>query len=373
MTKRVLFFVIANLFFALLAKAQPIEKPLPPHPAYDSLTNDVTYTNCRQYIGQTILMLPFSSLYPLKERASNAENFHLSASIDCSIQNVYKPLITKGSKPSIYDLYVTDYAYLSGKNFKIIDLIDNTNNLKYRGTNENGVFFKLKSTENNDIIYYVLSKDGKDFVSTGPWVCMGYYEKFKQLFKNKTFIAQKNLDDLHEINTGKLISCSMGEAVTCSDVTLLDLKTRNLSELCIILKKSSSDEIAVSKKWGPLKAGEVFNSAEKGTFKRLDAVINDYKEAEQEQTQQIKQEIVIEQAQQNEINELIKKYGKNFGTKIARGEVEIGMTKNMCREAWGEPERKRETKVVNGTTEKWFYPQARFLYFIGDKLNSLQY
>jgi len=372
MTKRILFFV-ANLLLSLLIKAQPIEKPLPSHPAYDSLTNDVTYTNCRQYIGQKILMLPFSSLYPAKERARNQENFHLSASIDCSIQNVYKPLITSNSKPSVYELYVTDYAYLSGKIFKIIDLIDNTDNLKYRGTNENGVFFKLQNTENNEIIYYTLFKEGKDFVSTGPWVCMGYYEKFKQLFKNKTFVAQKNLNELYEINTGKLVSCSMGESVTCSDVTLLDLKTKNLAELCIILKKSSSDEIAVSKLWGPLKAGEVFNSSEKGSFKRLDAVINDYKEAKQEQLQQIKQEIAIEQVRQNEINTIIKKYGKNFGEKIVRGEVEIGMTKNMCREAWGEPVRKLETKVTNGTTEKWFYPQARFLYFIGDKLNSLQY
>ncbi|HXD93980.1 MAG TPA: hypothetical protein VNX01_12265 [Bacteroidia bacterium] len=373
MIKRFLFFVVANLFLGLYAIAQPIEKNLPSHPAYDSLTNDVTYTNCNQYIGQKILMLPFSSLYPAEKRARNQENFHLSASIDCSIQNVYKPLIINNSKPSIYELYVTDYDYLSGKLFEIIDLIDNTNNLKYRGTNENGVFFKLRNTENNEIIYYVLFKEGKDFVSTGPWICMGYYEKFKQFYKNKTYIVQKNLTDLYEINTGKLVSCNVNEVVTCSDVTLLDLKTKNLAALCIIFQKSSSDEIAVSSQWGPLKAGEVFNFAEKGSFKRLDAVINDYKKAEQEQTQQIKQEIAIEQAQQNETNALIKKYGKNFGTKIARGEVEIGMTKNMCREAWGEPERKLETKVANGTTEKWFYPQARFLYFVGDKLNSLQY
>lgn len=50
---------------------------------------------------------------------------------------------------------------------------------------------------------------------------------------------------------------------------------------------------------------------------------------------------------------LSKKYGKANAKLIVEGEVRIGFTKEMCIEAWGEPEYINTTTTANGKIEQW--------------------
>ena len=52
---------------------------------------------------------------------------------------------------------------------------------------------------------------------------------------------------------------------------------------------------------------------------------------------------------------LIEKYGEEFGSLIASQQIEIGMTKEMLLEAWGEAADIKETVSKNSIKEKYYY------------------
>lgn len=69
---------------------------------------------------------------------------------------------------------------------------------------------------------------------------------------------------------------------------------------------------------------------------------------------------------------LVRKYGKANAKLIKEGEVRIGFTKEMCIEAWGEPEYINTTTTANGKIEQWVYGWFSYLYFKGNKLITIQ-
>ncbi|MGP8214641.1 MAG: hypothetical protein ACLQQ4_03670 [Bacteroidia bacterium] len=70
--------------------------------------------------------------------------------------------------------------------------------------------------------------------------------------------------------------------------------------------------------------------------------------------------------------ELITKYGQRNGELISEGKVAIGMTKEMCKEAWGTPWDIYKTTTVTGTDEQWFYSWKYNLYFRNGMLVKIE-
>jgi len=73
---------------------------------------------------------------------------------------------------------------------------------------------------------------------------------------------------------------------------------------------------------------------------------------------------------------LKKKYGNN-ATNIEYGQIEIGMTKEMCRDALGEPTQINRTRTVNATHEQWVYEskydyKTMYVYFENGKITAIQ-
>lgn len=69
--------------------------------------------------------------------------------------------------------------------------------------------------------------------------------------------------------------------------------------------------------------------------------------------------------------ELVRRFGAEAGAKIAQGRVALGMSKEMCREAWGSPTYRQQAKTLTGTSEIWYYTflyDDRRLVFANDKL-----
>ncbi len=67
--------------------------------------------------------------------------------------------------------------------------------------------------------------------------------------------------------------------------------------------------------------------------------------------------------------ELIRRFGVENGSKIERGQVALGMSKEMCLEAWGSPTSRQQAKTLTWTSEIWYYTRTgRRLVFANDKL-----
>jgi hypothetical protein len=68
-------------------------------------------------------------------------------------------------------------------------------------------------------------------------------------------------------------------------------------------------------------------------------------------------------------------YEKKFGAEkwklIFTGNVELGMTKEMCELAKGSPNKINKTKTAGGTTEQWVYKNCN-LYFDDNILTAIQ-
>lgn len=78
-------------------------------------------------------------------------------------------------------------------------------------------------------------------------------------------------------------------------------------------------------------------------------------------------------AEQAEFEKLcLKKYGTKMGKLVIKGEIVLGMTKEMCRDAWGSPDKTNETITKGTLIETWYYGDlySRWLVFNNGKLIS---
>jgi len=67
---------------------------------------------------------------------------------------------------------------------------------------------------------------------------------------------------------------------------------------------------------------------------------------------------------------MTEKYGKNKGKLISAGRVWTSISTEMARDAWGAPLEVQKTEIQGGHTEKWIYPEGRYLFFKNGKLES---
>jgi len=67
---------------------------------------------------------------------------------------------------------------------------------------------------------------------------------------------------------------------------------------------------------------------------------------------------------------MIAKYGKNKGKMVAERKAWTSMSFDMARDSWGEPEKIQKSQVTSGMTEKWTYPNGRYLFFKNGLLES---
>ena len=86
----------------------------------------------------------------------------------------------------------------------------------------------------------------------------------------------------------------------------------------------------------------------------------------QSKAKQIKQQ---KQVQENEYKKLmIEKYGAEYGTIVGKHQIAINMTKEMCRDAWGNPMNNYRTTTSFGQSEVWCYNYKTRVYFYNGKV-----
>jgi hypothetical protein len=386
MTNKISLLVLTFFYFGFNASGQittrqvagKVEAPIP---VYDSLENLITLQNCKQYIGQVIYILPKSKLNKLNSVMD------MKGYMDFSIyprdagnlkENQYKPVQYEHQYS-----FISDYNALAGKYFKVIDVLDQTDRDKFK-YNDMGLYLKLESQENHDIIYYQVVKIKEHILEgkSGPFIFVGYFEKLKHLNINRKFIAQNNLHELTEINSGKPVSCSKGSEWICADMSIIETMSDFTMIPVYVLKDSLSNEIAV----GIENKVEGINASMQD-FKGKEEVLIEKQKQEDEEKKQIAEEKKMEeqetiQSQKNTTanaaakkarrENLIKKYGNKNGSMITDGHIVIGMTKQMCIDAWGKPQEINRTTGTFGVHEQWVYNIKSYLYFEGDILTTIQ-
>ena len=82
----------------------------------------------------------------------------------------------------------------------------------------------------------------------------------------------------------------------------------------------------------------------------------------------------LQQIQENnpKLDRLIKEYGESTAKRLIDGEIWIGMSNEMAREALGRPNDINRTSTSYGVREQWVYPNGKYLYFEDGVLDSWQ-
>ena len=80
---------------------------------------------------------------------------------------------------------------------------------------------------------------------------------------------------------------------------------------------------------------------------------------------------VEEQVRLERNKQIINKYGNRYGKLICEGQVCLNMTKEMCIEAWGEPNYINSTIIKGLVHEQWIY-WGSYLYFDNGRLTGIQ-
>lgn len=97
-----------------------------------------------------------------------------------------------------------------------------------------------------------------------------------------------------------------------------------------------------------------------------------YAQRAEEERQREEARLAREKEQQERRAMLYKKYGRSNAELILKRQVRIGMTRAMCREAWGSPEDINRTSGSWGVHEQWVYGLSSYLYFENGVLSSIQ-
>jgi hypothetical protein len=274
---------------------------------YDSLINFLG-KDYMGYLGQELYVIPKHK--DLREYGYEGFGLDYTQSFLLNDKNVYKCCESFNSK----------YDDLQGKYFSVIDIIKNDKDDNYF----HPCFFKLVEKESKDTVYYSYSPE---FEHSFPFMVVGYFEKLKQLYIGVDYISRgKNVGT--DVNTGKAISAGAGTKWKCKDVTIEE----EYYNLVLVVENEKGEKLPFA-------------------------------------LETIKDKRYFITLRQSET--LKKKYGLDNWKKIIDGNVNVGMTSEMCRWSWGEPSKINRTTTARGNNEQWVYSN-NYLYFENGVLTTIQ-
>ena len=76
------------------------------------------------------------------------------------------------------------------------------------------------------------------------------------------------------------------------------------------------------------------------------------------------------QTPEERLAEMKARYGKNKGKMIAEHKVWASIDYQMAIDSWGPPLEKKVTETSGVTTERWNYPNGRYLFFKNGRLET---
>ena len=251
--------------------------------------------------------------------------------------------------------------------------------------------FELEDTTKNEKIYARGSAMNRDFI------VLGYYEKMRQMYLGKSFVydnyfpygmadgADNNkCNNLIDYETNLIGDSIPKESIwKCVEISAYNVSHHNywrsaLDSRCPVILIFENDKLGKFYSYTQTRSGKAFDESKycfwmsgKGhEEERLPLYLGKFLDFPQ-QEYIVKREKETKQYFVNQKKRMIAKYGKYWGKLVADGQLEIGMTKQMCRDSWGEPESINRTSTRYGNHEQWVYTTI-YVYFDNGKISAIQ-
>lgn len=318
-------------------------------------TTIVKYDSTRNFVGEDYFQLIGQKLY-VNGKPDQLQKFGFSDFVidynksGYSLKNTYKPafptdlkdykvngvktkadsimqkLAIKSYEQNIkYDIGggTSEYDSLFGKYFEVIDVVKIT-----QSSGRQEVFLKLLRIDNSDTVYY--SYDSR-FEHSFPFILVGFFERQKNNAIGKEFIFNdKWLEGSINIETGQPIINKTKQIWKCVDFSI----EQKYYHFSIIIQNPSGEKLITSPDILEYRKGRVYTV--------------------------------------QQFNNCKKKFGEDNMNKILQQIVRLGMTKEMCEFAWGEPDDINQTLMSGLKTEQWVYNSGSYLYFQNGILKTIQ-
>ena len=221
--------------------------------------------------------------------------------------------------------------------------------------------FVLRETETGDTFYSTCFAHTGGYYDdkklSSPLILVGGFVKLKEEFVGQTILKMKS-------DKYKSLSERIEQKWTCVDVSIKEFGAYNDPQVALVLQSENDSEKEYL-------AYTEFLKRRNGTY----IIREQYLKMEQEEQKKIQanrevsQQYEQEQAQYKQT--LINKYGAATAAKILKGDLEIGMSKDVCKEIT--KARRYTVADKTATTETWVFRDmwggiSFALYFQGDKL-----
>ncbi len=395
---------------------EAVKRPKP----YDSLENiqppkKGEEHNVLRYIGQEIFIIPMSS----KKAASEAIRLAKLDSLNRRLDRLSSPSpaerdrlkyeISKYKYPySPFDTYPDVYAYKSthrafygcdsvGKITSVVPYADVQN--KYytivdvlmcslNGSAEKSITsktqkytsdlaFLLKERDRGRYLLWYFYEPGMIIAQWQRTIALAssYVTKAKNLFEGKTLIPIYNSTGL-EISTGEKVAISKDSKWICREISLVSTHV-DLMKPYFILEDQAGNTVKIEmpQELGPNSFGgssNIFITEQKYLEdRRLFQIEEEKRLARDKEIKEDNRKMDMQWAAERQ--KYINMYGGEFGNAIANMELRVGMSKKMCKLAWGEPSDVRHAQSQDGVGEQWYYEsRGYYLFFRGDILTAVQ-
>ncbi len=251
---------------------------------------------------------------------------------------------------------------------------------KYFGQSVHPIF-TLQPVEGGEPFLMVISTN-YDFCNRGiyrvsnenfppPMLLVSFYERMRRDHVGKNFIAEQDIRNLIDINTGQPVTISSGSKWKCTDLSLMELSEAYMQP-CYVLENETSAVKFPLVSPSDLNAGTTFPYAfiSEERYEERERLLQ-LAEEQREKERQEQEQRLIESRKQFEAD-CIAQFGPVNGKYIANGQVVLGMTKAMCEAAWGTPQWVNTTIVSGLRNEQWVYSYGKYLYFDNGKLTAIQ-
>ncbi len=228
--------------------------------------------------------------------------------------------------------------------------------------------FKLVNDENGETYFYLLDHNHKSII------LVPYFLNLKKTYENKKFVIssywRENGFQNEATNEWVVIDKKLyGGEWTC-EVSVLE---KDGQEKIFYIMKSNAGEIISSETIDDNSRSKFRIINKLGTFTEAGLFFMSIEDSNNEiaYKNKAKEDAIAEN--NNRIDKLTQKYGKDKTVLITNEKVEIGMTKAMCKESWGIPSKIDVTKTEGITKEIFIYSWSKRLYFENDKLVKIEY
>ncbi len=342
--KKLLFLPLA-LLVVTAANAQVKSKGAQTSLQYDSMVNFVG-PKPQLLKGQTLRLKESEEA----EAAGGYEGFMKRADPDFATapSNVYKRVPAKSGFYS-----VSDYDFMRGRDFIVTGIVQQ--NATAATSNMKVYTLELQEKETGDRLYYDYDGYNADLFNE-KFIVVGYMDKMKKLLVGRDFVyTGKEFDKkrsadyrgLRNVENGTLrTDIPAGTSFHCEDVVLED---GNQHRLVAVLSNPTFGSVYTL-------TADLLNTSGADRKFTTTGDMNNAAIAAQKQTDDIQQSLEARK------KEYIMKFGQENGTLIAEGKVKVGMTKEMCILAMGQPLGIATIQEGKDLVEQWEYVSGDYLY-----------